>query len=140
MKKYAYLLIAVTSLIGLSAYQSATTSAYEDVSEEYVQYYGQWKNLKVLSQDITKDSLMGIMRGFNKALGVKCNHCHVSDKSSDEKHEKDIARKMMQMTREINEVHFAPIGNQYAQAIECATCHRGAAKSIDDTKKFMSEK
>lgn len=100
----------------------------------------QFKNLKVLPQNISKDSLMSLMRGYNKALGVKCNHCHTLVKSSDKKHEKEIARHMIEFTNELNANEFAPIGSQYAQAIECATCHRGSTKPMEDTRLFMESK
>lgn len=139
MKKIAFILVAVFSIVGLSAYTTANVSDYEDVSEEYFEFDGQWKNLKVLPQDISKDSLMGLMRMYNQALGVKCNHCHVQDKASDEKHEKDIARHMIQFTDELNAKEFAPIGPKYAQAIECATCHRGATKVMEETNAFKTK-
>lgn len=108
-------------------------------------YYGDktqngFKNLKVLPQNISKDSLMGLMRSYNQALGVKCNHCHVADKSADDKHEKDIARHMIKFTDELNTKEFAPIGPEYTQAIQCATCHRGSTKPMNDTKLFMEDK
>lgn len=99
-----------------------------------------FKNLKILPKDISKDSLMTLMKGYNKALGVKCNHCHTMDKSSDEKHEKDIARHMIKLTNEINAKEFAPVGEQYKNAIDCATCHRGSTKPMKDTKLFMETK
>lgn len=108
-------------------------------------YYGSvakdgFKNLKILPQNISKDSLMNLMEGYNKALGVKCNHCHVMlDKSSDKKHEKEVARHMIQFTNELNAKEFAPIGEKYKNAIECATCHRGSTKPMDDTNAFMSK-
>ena len=139
MKKLAFLLVAVFSIVGLSAYTTANESDYEDVSEEYFEFDGQWKNLKVLPQDISKDSLMGLMRMYNQALGVKCNHCHVQDKASDEKHEKEITRHMIQFTDELNAKEFAPIGPKYAQAIECATCHRGATKVMEETNAFKTK-
>src|SRR5690606_32103791 len=63
------------------------------------------KNLKVLPKDISKDELDEVMDGFKAALGVKCGHCHAPstidpkklDFASDEKIEKEIARKMMKM-------------------------------------------
>ncbi|MBA5792030.1 c-type cytochrome [Flavobacterium sp. xlx-214] len=109
-------------------------------------YYGSvakdgFKNLKILPQSISKDSLMNLMEGYNKALGVKCNHCHVMlDKSSDKKHEKEVARHMIKFTDELNAKEFAPIGEKYKNAIECATCHRGSTKPMDDTNAFMSKK
>ena len=139
MKKLPFLLVAVFSIVGLSAYTTANESDYEDVSEEYFEFDGQWKNLKVLPQDISKDSLMGLMRMYNQALGVKCNHCHVQDKASDEKHEKEITRHMIQFTDELNAKEFAPIGPKYAQAIECATCHRGATKVMEETNAFKTK-
>ena len=99
-----------------------------------------FKNLKILPQNISKDSLMSLMEGYNKALGVKCNHCHTMDKSSDKKHEKEVARHMIKFTNELNANEFAPIGEKYKNAIECATCHRGSTKPMDDTNVFMSKK
>src|SRR5690606_32240294 len=90
----------------------------------------QFKNLKVLPQNISKDSLMSLMRGYNQALGVKCNHCHSGDKAADDKHSKEVARHMIKFTNELNANEFAPIGEQYKNAIECATCHRGSTKPM----------
>lgn len=110
------------------------TKEYEEISEDG------FKNLKILPKDISKDSLMSLMKGYNQALGVKCNHCHTMDKSSDKKHEKEIARHMIKLTNELNAKEFAPIGYQYKNAIECATCHRGSTKPMSDTKAFMEDK
>jgi Photosynthetic reaction centre cytochrome C subunit len=75
------------------------------------------KNLKLLKAD----GLMDTMRAFRIALGAKCDTCHVQgDFASDEKPEKEMARKMIVMTREIN-AKF-PDGNQH---VSCFTCHRG---------------
>jgi len=64
---------------------------------------------------------MDTMRAFRVALGAKCDTCHVQgDFASDEKPEKEMARKMIVMTREIN-AKF-PDGNQH---VTCFTCHRG---------------
>jgi len=103
-------------------------------------------NFKVLPQDITHDSLMGIMKGFNKALGVKCGFCHAKSETdstklnfaSDELHHKQIARHMMEMTAGINKEYFNFRGSarpDTIQVITCVTCHRGnehPAKSMDD--------
>jgi hypothetical protein len=34
-------------------------------------------NLKVLPSSITMDDLVDTMAGFTRALGVRCNYCHV---------------------------------------------------------------
>lgn len=96
-----------------------------------------FKNLKVLPKDISKDSLMSLMKGYNHALGVKCSYCHSQDKSADDKHTKEIARHMIQLTDDLNAKEFAPIGPEYSQAINCATCHRGSTKPMKDTELFM---
>ena len=77
-----------------------------------------FKNLKVLPRDLTCDQLLAIMRTFTRSLGVKCNTCHVVtatepkeelDFASDAKNEKRVARVMIQMTRQINDV-ARPLG------------------------------
>lgn len=71
-----------------------------------------------------------MMEGFNKSLGVKCNHCHARGNfASDDNPKKQVARDMWQMTGRINKEMLANIKNlESAQpAIKCATCHRGKA-------------
>jgi hypothetical protein len=95
------------------------------------------KNLQVLPKDMPQPQVVAIMRAFNAALGVNCNHCHIwtkpgdpgNDMAADTKIEKTVARVMMQMTNEINTRLAANIkkpADQIAK-VECATCHRGAA-------------
>lgn len=128
---FSFLLVG---LVLMSFNNNFHTETYEGMSKDG------FKNLKILPKDISKDSLMNLMEGYNKALGVKCNHCHTMDKSSDKKHEKEIARHMIKFTNELNAKEFAPIGDQYKNAIECATCHRGSTKPMSDTKAFMEGK
>lgn len=128
---FSFLLVG---LVLMSFNNNFHTETYEGMSKDG------FKNLKILPKDISKDSLMNLMEGYNKALGVKCNHCHTMDKSSDKKHEKEIARHMIKFTNELNVKEFAPIGDQYKNAIECATCHRGSTKPMSDTKAFMEVK
>lgn len=128
---FSFLLVG---LVLMSFNNNFHTETYEGMSKDG------FKNLKILPKNISKDSLMNLMEGYNKALGVKCNHCHTMDKSSDKKHEKEIARHMIKFTNELNAKEFAPIGDQYKNAIECATCHRGSTKPMSDTKAFMEGK
>ncbi len=95
------------------------------------------RNLKVLPKNISKEDLDKVMDGFKAALGVKCNFCHAASKDtavhhpdfpSDEKPEKNIARKMMLMTAKINKKFFSDATNdkgEKAYPISCITCHRG---------------
>jgi|SRR5665811_362878 Photosynthetic reaction centre cytochrome C subunit len=76
------------------------------------------KNLKILKPE----HLMETMQAFRVALGVRCDFCHVQgDFASDEKHTKEIARKMIEMSHQIN-ANF-PDGKMH---VTCYTCHRGA--------------
>ena len=98
----------------------------------------QYKNLQVLPKDISREQLLATMRGFTRALGVRCNHCHVVtatepkeelDFPSDAKPEKNVARTMVRMTRDINSNWMARVDPENATRPEprvgCWTCHRG---------------
>ena len=99
-------------------------------------------NFKILPQDITHDSLMGIMKGFNKALGVKCGFCHAKSEvdstklnfSSDELRHKQIARHMMKMAAGINKDYFnfhESTRPDTIQVVTCVTCHRGSKHPVN---------
>jgi hypothetical protein len=94
------------------------------------------KNLQVLPNDISDQKLDSIMQSYNKALGVKCDFCHVPVKTlkdsldyvSDAEPMKDQARKMMRMTIEINKTNFyfnKEERPEYLHIVTCITCHRG---------------
>lgn len=66
------------------------------------------------------------MRAFASALGVECNHCHVQGNfASDDKPQKEVARKMIVMARQIN-TNFSD-GKMH---VTCYTCHRGALEPL----------
>ena len=72
-----------------------------------------FKNLQILSKDISDHDLDSVMHHFSASLGVRCNFCHVMnqdakkmDFASDDKPEKNIARKMMLMAIGINKTYF----------------------------------
>lgn len=95
-----------------------------------------FENLKVLPKDISSKNLQGIMADdFEDGLGVSCGFCHAPtagghglDFVSDAKPEKEIARRMIRMTLDLNKeyfkVHKPRIGSN-ALTITCATCHKG---------------
>ncbi len=95
-----------------------------------------YKNLQILSKDITRDQLMTNMKFFAQSLGVRCSHCHVGEEgkplstfdfASDDKKEKKTARAMLKMVHRINSEEF---GVKQAKDVKvtCYTCHRGAKK------------
>lgn len=96
-------------------------------------------NLQVLPKEISRDSLVAVMRGFSFALGVRCQYCHVGgdgvsfdgvrfDDDADE--DKQKARHMLRMVRTINEDLLAglPSRDQPAVRVNCVTCHHGLAR------------
>jgi tetratricopeptide (TPR) repeat protein len=99
----------------------------------------QGKNLKVLPKDISHDDLINIMKGYTRALGVRCTYCHVGEEGKpfraedfpkDEKPPKEKARVMMRMVKEVNDNYLATLAHRADPPInvQCATCHRGVAQ------------
>lgn len=84
---------------------------------------GGFKNLQVLNPNTLPET----MQSFVQALGLldqgTCSYCHVEDRSSDEKPQKVIARRMIIMARAIN----GTFGDGQ-QHVTCYTCHRGSTK------------
>jgi hypothetical protein len=97
----------------------------------------EFKNLKVLPKNISEQTLDTVMHEFTKALNVDCDFCHVKpadstaewDMASDEKPEKNVARKMITMANKINKDFFkatTKYGEENAVLeIHCVTCHHG---------------
>ena len=82
-----------------------------------------FQNLKLIDP---KTDVLLVMRDFNKALGVQCTYCHVQGAfDSDEKPQKNTARMMITMSREIND----KFGDGKLH-VRCYTCHRGSAKPL----------
>ena len=90
-----------------------------------------FRNIQIL-KGVPAGRVLGIMQmGFSPALGVDCRHCHVPGQwESDDKKEKQVAREMSRMTREINEKYLAAIKGLDSEkpAVNCTTCHRGEVK------------
>ena len=95
-------------------------------------------NLQVLPKDTTRQQINPIMRGFTRALGVRCPYCHVGEEgadlstfdfASDEKPTKKTARIMLQNLMETN-ARLATVGDKPAgePRVSCWTCHRGETK------------
>lgn len=81
-----------------------------------------FKNIKVLN-DLPADQLGPVMDVMAASLGVDCKMCHVSNEKDFDKDDidhKDIARKMIKMTLEINKANF-----DGKPEVSCNTCHNG---------------
>ncbi|HVY91947.1 MAG TPA: c-type cytochrome, partial [Bryobacteraceae bacterium] len=71
-----------------------------------------------------QQELVQTMFAIRGALGVRCDFCHnQQDLASDEKPEKLMARKMIEMVNNINANTF-----NGEQKVACWTCHRGQQK------------
>jgi tetratricopeptide (TPR) repeat protein len=73
-------------------------------------------------------NLLAEMQAYSAALGVACEHCHTAPAGSPEPQpKKDLARKMIAMTRELNTTILLATGKPPTEAtrVDCATCHRG---------------
>lgn len=121
-----------TMLVLLAAIGAAATPVRAQIPDTFT-------NLRVLPEDIARDSLIAIMRGFSLALDVRCQYCHVGGDGAsfegvrfadDDDEDKRKARAMMQMTRTINEELLArlPDRDQPAVGVSCVTCHGGLAR------------
>lgn len=98
-----------------------------------------FKNLKVLPRDIKQGELVGVMRTFAGALGVRCAYCHVGEDGkplstfdfvSDEKATKRAARDMLRMVDAINDKYLAKadLGRPERLTVNCVTCHHGLTR------------
>ncbi len=80
----------------------------------------QFKNIKVF-QGLPAAQVMPAMTFMRASLGVQCSFCHVEREfDKDGKEEKESARKMILMVREINKASFGG-----RNEVTCNTCHNG---------------
>jgi predicted trehalose synthase len=121
--------LAVTAAFLLAACDAMQAKKQQQVRADASEF----KKLQVLPSNISHDELVATMRGFARALGVRCDHCHVAnppgakerfDFASDAKKEKGVARTMIRMTRAINNDYLSRLDAK-AQKVTCITCHLG---------------
>jgi hypothetical protein len=121
--------LAVLAALLLAACAAMQAQKHQQVRADQSEF----KNLQVLPSNIKHDDLIATMRAFSRALGTRCDHCHVEnpqgskerfDFASDAKKEKGVARTMLRMTRNINEQYISRV-DEKAQKVTCWTCHTG---------------
>jgi hypothetical protein len=79
-----------------------------------------FKNVKLM-KDVPASQLLDAMGNFSMSMGKNCEFCHVQGKMDlDDKKEKITARKMIEMTHNINEQSF-----KGKLEVRCYTCHKG---------------
>lgn len=85
------------------------------------------KNIRVLN-GLPASQLMPVMHLMRAALGVRCDYCHIAENGKywmDDKPAKQTARRMLQMTAEINQKNF-----DGQPVVTCNSCHRGQTKPV----------
>lgn len=98
------------------------------------------KNLQVLNKDWPGSRLSPVMRGFTRALGVRCSYCHTGEEgkslntydfASDENPNKNRAREMLRMLGSVNDHlnKIEPSGDKRVN-MWCHTCHRGCPRPM----------
>ena len=126
MRMRAVAVIAALLLAACAAFRAQKQQQVRADASEF-------KNLQVLPSNIKHDDLIATMRGFARALGTRCDHCHVENPPgskerfnfpSDAKKEKNIARTMLRMTRTVN-LDYLPKVDEKPQPVTCWTCHTG---------------
>ena len=119
--KVGFIFAAVLAA-GLTFFQSRQSA------QTKVETAGQkFKNIKVLN-DMPADQLGKVMNLMSASLGVDCKMCHVSNDKDFEKDgidHKDIARKMITMTFDLNKNFF-----EGKPEVSCNTCHNGHERPV----------
>ncbi len=127
---------ALAFLAGLTAWATPTNA---QIPEKFT-------NLRILPKTVSRKELVGTMRDWASALGVRCDYCHTGgnpntlegvDFASDAKREKRTARAMFRMVRALNANYLAKLeprpateekGGAPRVRVECVTCHRGLSR------------
>ena len=117
---------------------SLPTNAIAQIPDEF-------SNLMVLNKKISKGELVGVMKSWTNALGVRCNYCHVGGSArsldgmefeKDDKQAKKTARLMMSMVSNINREFIGKVEgtSNTEMKVACVTCHRGQThpRQIED--------
>ncbi|HKS28236.1 MAG TPA: c-type cytochrome [Pyrinomonadaceae bacterium] len=91
-----------------------------------------YKNIQVL-KGMPQSQVVPTMQFISSSLGVNCAHCHVNNNGNwefekDDKPTKQTARRMIQMTFDINKGNRDVFGGA---SVSCFTCHRGSTDPVN---------
>jgi hypothetical protein len=124
----------MTAFSGLAVFTLLGILAAKPPQEKKAEY----KNLKVLSKNISDEDMDFVMETFSTNLGSNCLFCHPGkqngtefsiDYVTDVLQNKRIARDMLRMTMKLNKKFFntklTGLMNTRGK-IWCKTCHRGS--------------
>ncbi len=126
--------LTVMVAFGMVALAASVTAQTPPASGQAAQQPPPMTNLQLYPKDTPRQEIITTMQGFAQALGVQCTYCHVGqapqfDFAADTKPAKNVARKMILMSREITAKLPEVTGKPAAEVtrLRCATCHRGLA-------------
>lgn len=115
------------------------TVAASPLRAQGFQWPEQPENLTVL-EGFSGEQLAPVMRGFTRALGVRCSFCHVGEEgqplstyefASDDNEKKRTARTMLRMLGVINDsISSIDWGDRPKVNMWCHTCHRGRPRPM----------
>jgi hypothetical protein len=116
-------------VLACSALAIVSTHAAAQIPEKF-------ENLRVLPDPISQRELLDVMGGFTRALGVRCNYCHVGEEGrplstydfpADDKFTKRKARVMYRMVQAINGQFLDSLEHRTSPVVrvQCVTCHAG---------------
>jgi photosynthetic reaction center cytochrome c subunit len=121
--KSARVIIVTLFLIAVSLpFTIASSSQTQEKPVEEVA-----KNIQVL-KGMPESQLLPVMNLMSASLGVRCNFCHIAENGKyqlDDKPPKQTARRMIQMTLDINKASF-----KGQTEVTCNTCHRGSTRPV----------
>ncbi|HEX8747996.1 MAG TPA: c-type cytochrome [Pyrinomonadaceae bacterium] len=91
-----------------------------------------YKNIQVL-KGMPQSQVVPVMQFISSSMGVNCAHCHVNNNGNwefekDDKPAKQTARRMIQMTFDINKGNRDVFGGA---SVTCFTCHRGSTEPVN---------
>jgi photosynthetic reaction center cytochrome c subunit len=124
-RKFLLAAAGLATILALTFAGARAQSGAAQAAPEVKKASEQFKNIQIL-KDMPADQLIPAMQFISASLGVECETCHVQGAfEKDDKQPKLFARKMMQMTMDINKNNFN--GNR---AVTCYSCHRGAEQPV----------
>jgi Photosynthetic reaction centre cytochrome C subunit len=128
-------IIALSGLAGFTLLGILAAKPPQEKKHEY-------KNLQVLSKNISDEDMDYVMESFSANLGSNCLFCHPGkqngsefsiDYATDILQNKRIARDMLRMTMKLNKKYFntklTGLMNTRGK-VWCKTCHRGSPVPI----------
>ncbi len=122
---------SLTVLLAVTALAAAASATAQDDWR----WPEKGKNFQVFPKDFPAQKLAAVMKGFTRALGVRCTYCHVGEEgkplstydfASDQNPNKNRAREMYRMLGDING-HLKKIEPSADKRVNmwCHTCHEG---------------